>query len=155
MPTKKKVTKKKTPAKTISFTVQQNREKWLKALEGRKYKQGEGQLHNDDEDSFCCLGVLCDVMKKQVKGTWQGSHFVTPNEEEYALTPMDVRQLVRMTKHQHDDAITMNDFDDLTFKEIAAKFRKTWKMPKTAAKKAPVKKVAKKTVKKKTPTKKK
>lgn len=34
--------------------------KWVEALRSGKYKQGKGALHN--ADSFCCLGVLCEVM---------------------------------------------------------------------------------------------
>ena len=34
--------------------------KWVSALRSGKYKQGKCALHN--ADSFCCLGVLCEVM---------------------------------------------------------------------------------------------
>ena len=33
------------------------KDKWVKALRSRKYKQGEGMLYDKFEDSFCCLGV--------------------------------------------------------------------------------------------------
>lgn len=36
--------------------------KWVEALRSGDYRQGEGQLHNNDNDTFCCLGVLCVVM---------------------------------------------------------------------------------------------
>ena len=36
--------------------------KWIKALRSGKYKQGRRLLRTTD-DKFCCLGVLCDVMK--------------------------------------------------------------------------------------------
>ena len=32
---------------------------WVDALRSGKYSQGRGSLHY--EDSYCCLGVLCDV----------------------------------------------------------------------------------------------
>lgn len=35
---------------------------WLEALRSGKYKQGKGALHNKSDDSYCCLGVLCEVM---------------------------------------------------------------------------------------------
>jgi hypothetical protein len=35
---------------------------WVKALRSGKYKQAEGKLHDPDEDSYCCLGVLCKVV---------------------------------------------------------------------------------------------
>ena len=41
---------------------------WIKAL-GR-YKQGTNSLHPDAE-TFCCLGVLCDLYGKKHKVGWQ------------------------------------------------------------------------------------
>lgn len=37
------------------------KEKWVAALRSGKYKQVEGRLRSDTGDSYCCLGVLCDV----------------------------------------------------------------------------------------------
>lgn len=38
-------------------------EKWVKALRSGKYKQGTGYLRTsqDNSNSFCCLGVLCNI----------------------------------------------------------------------------------------------
>lgn len=36
------------------------KQKWLKALRGREYKQTKRALRT--LDGFCCLGVLCDVI---------------------------------------------------------------------------------------------
>lgn len=36
-------------------------EKWVKALRSGKYKQGQMELRNPVTDSYCCLGVLCEV----------------------------------------------------------------------------------------------
>ncbi len=35
---------------------------WLEALRSGEYKQAQGTLRR--EDSYCCLGVLCDVYRK-------------------------------------------------------------------------------------------
>lgn len=35
--------------------------KWVSALRSGKYKQGHGRLHLAKDNSFCCLGVLCEV----------------------------------------------------------------------------------------------
>ena len=40
-----------------------NLKKWIKALRSGKYKQTKDTLCNDKRNSFCCLGVLCDVLK--------------------------------------------------------------------------------------------
>lgn len=37
---------------------------WIEALESGKYEQGQGTLR--EEDSFCCLGVLCDLYHDEV-----------------------------------------------------------------------------------------
>lgn len=34
---------------------------WLAALRSGEYRQGKRVLHNVDENTFCCLGVLCDL----------------------------------------------------------------------------------------------
>lgn len=45
------------------------KKRWIKALRSGKYKQTKGVLHN--EDGFCCLGVLCDLVKKELKLEWK------------------------------------------------------------------------------------
>lgn len=37
---------------------------WVAALRSGEYKQGKYVLHNVDENTFCCLGVLCDLAVK-------------------------------------------------------------------------------------------
>ena len=34
---------------------------WVAALRSGKYSQHRGALHDENENSFCCLGVLCDI----------------------------------------------------------------------------------------------
>jgi hypothetical protein len=44
--------------------------KWLEALRSGDYKQGKDGLRKND-DTFCCLGVLCDVYRKETgDGLW-------------------------------------------------------------------------------------
>lgn len=38
------------------------KEKWVAALRSGEYKQGKNLLHNREDNTFCCLGVLCKVM---------------------------------------------------------------------------------------------
>lgn len=37
---------------------------WLAALRSGEYRQGKHVLHNVDENTYCCLGVLCDLAVK-------------------------------------------------------------------------------------------
>ena len=46
---------------------------WLEALRSGDYNQGKGQLLTN-EGNFCCLGVLCDVYRKEVGGKWYTDH---------------------------------------------------------------------------------
>lgn len=43
--------------------------RWVEALRSGKYQQGKGRLNG--EGKFCCLGVLCDVVKDEVGGSWR------------------------------------------------------------------------------------
>jgi hypothetical protein len=49
---------------------QEVKDKWLKALRSGKYKQGKFALKRAD-DTFCCLGVLCDLYHKEGNGYWE------------------------------------------------------------------------------------
>ena len=42
--------------------------KWVKALRSGEYSQGTGNLV-DEQDNFCCLGVLCNLAP-QSTGEW-------------------------------------------------------------------------------------
>ncbi len=50
---------------------------WLKALRSGKYDQGTGRLKSteidfggQENDYFCCLGVLCEIHRQEVAGEW-------------------------------------------------------------------------------------
>ena len=38
------------------------KDKWIEALRSDKYTQGKGYLHQVQDNSYCCLGVLCDIL---------------------------------------------------------------------------------------------
>lgn len=45
-------------------------QEWVDVLRSGKYKQGKGRLHVknfDGTDSYCCLGVLCELNKDDLK----------------------------------------------------------------------------------------
>jgi hypothetical protein len=54
-------------SKKVPWKFGPNQRKWLRALKSGKYTQGKGYLHindgKDEIDKFCCLGVLCSVLK--------------------------------------------------------------------------------------------
>lgn len=47
--------------------------KWVEALRSGKYPQGTGRMcakGPGKQKSFCCLGVLCDIVKDEIGGEW-------------------------------------------------------------------------------------
>lgn len=52
-------------------------ELWVEALRSGKYKQGTGNLYRHDSDSYCCLGVWCDVHYSEYKEHWKTCSFIT------------------------------------------------------------------------------
>lgn len=60
----------------------ENRKLWVEALRSDKYAQGKGKLRAGD--SFCCLGVLCDLAgeKWTPTETYEGPAFATSETDE-------------------------------------------------------------------------
>lgn len=52
---------------------------WLAALRSGEYEQGYGLLH-PTEDTYCCLGVLCDLHAKAGLGMWIGDTYGSQSE---------------------------------------------------------------------------
>jgi hypothetical protein len=57
------------------------KEKWLNDLKSGEYKKGKGLLRNEEANTFCCLGVLCDRYQKETGlGTWDSLDGFIDNE---------------------------------------------------------------------------
>jgi hypothetical protein len=63
-----------------------NAQKWVDALRSRKYQQARRTLRNGD--SFCCLGVACDISGI---GTWTESGYIINHYGSYRSLPNEVR----------------------------------------------------------------
>lgn len=69
--------------------------KWLDALRSGEYKQGKNVLHDEATDTFCCLGVLCDLAVKE--GVVTSEHYehvnrmVTSYDAEGAFTVLPIK----------------------------------------------------------------
>lgn len=84
--------------------------KWLKALRSGKISQTRFQLKRTDDagnNSYCCLGVLCEVMK----GKYVGRNGYPPEE---------IQKKAGLTDNSIVKLSEMNDAKGLTFKQIAA-----------------------------------
>jgi hypothetical protein len=61
--------------------------KWVSALRSGKYKQGAGQLR-DSDDQFCCLGVLCDLHRRETgRGRWRKGTYFCDDDCHYEVAP--------------------------------------------------------------------
>ena len=69
-----------------------NLQKWIAALRSGEYKQGRSYLRDGAE--YCCLGVLCDVYRKETgKGEWE-PRFNNPKETYVFVVDGDTSYLV-------------------------------------------------------------
>lgn len=97
------------------------------ALESGEYQQCIGTLKDGNE--FCCLGVACDVFKKETgKGKWNDTFFMVDSEASQICLVTEVRSWLGLKSdegfYQTDKGLTThNDDDGWTFEEIAKLFR--------------------------------
>jgi hypothetical protein len=66
------------------------KERWIDALISGEYEQTEDVLK--DDVGFCCLGVLCDIVKDEVGGRWEEQEdgivkFILPFETAFSVLP--------------------------------------------------------------------
>ena len=96
---------------------------WVAALRSGEYLQGKGALRATcpEQDKFCCLGVLCDV----VGGTWIGGspyykRFQQTGGGEPAklLLPLELQTDLGISSADQDKLAKMND-SGVLFSEIA------------------------------------
>lgn len=52
-------------------------ERWTAALRSGEYKQGQNQLRDPLNKTFCCFGVLCDLAAQDGFGRWEHGVFKT------------------------------------------------------------------------------
>ena len=91
---------------------------WVAALRSGKYEQGREQLRCNDK--FCCLGVLCDLVKDDIGAAWEADYFVFDDRRIGALLPSKVRIHVGLLNSTITNALMgMNDSDGASFKDIA------------------------------------
>lgn len=103
--------------------------KWLEALRSGEYEQGRGCLHREDNNSFCCLGVLCAIAEREgvVTSTLQDNGTYAYGENSTGTPPPAVVEWAGMDHEnpvveigKHDTVLAMhNDFHGATFEQIA------------------------------------
>jgi len=95
--------------------------KWLEALRSGKYDQTSGHLR--DGNSFCCLGVLCNIFNEagwdRSEGPYEWSFGEGPDERrEVGVLPSNFRNTYGIDSGTETRLIEMND-DGVPFSRIA------------------------------------
>lgn len=79
------------------------KEAWLNALRSGEYEQGEGALHKIEEDgpdTFCCLGVLCELafkagaVERFETDTYAGANYAYGYDTRYPSDAMPPQEVV-------------------------------------------------------------
>lgn len=79
---------------------------WVAALRSGDYVQGRGVLR-DNEDRFCCLGVLCDLAERDgavrlLGGLDHMSYGVDAEDSDAFILPESVREWSGLSGHHGD-----------------------------------------------------
>ncbi len=93
---------------------------WIEALRSNKYKQGKYYLKNTDqeEDRYCCIGVLCDILFKNNLIDIDENLFHKPYPSKKIYEFLKIEDVEEITKFQEKFS-QMNDYGNRTFEEIS------------------------------------
>jgi len=122
---------------------------WVKALRSGEYKQGQMTLYDAQEQSYCCLGVLCRLHEQTTNagkfigyGTGPDTHpcasYVTEDDEgntyeQTAVTPYPVMLWSGLLTSNgelpacdFEDCLTSRNDNGASFTEIADVIEANW-----------------------------
>lgn len=101
------------------------KKKWLTALRSGKFRKGTGTLkrHYQTQPAHCCLGVLCEVIKKDFA---HAGEVLEPNAESTLRTKFSMAGMLnprlmeytKITQEQQRTLATKND-NGWSFEKIA------------------------------------
>ncbi len=106
---------------------------WVTALRSGQYRQGTGQLRQDDK--FCCLGVLCNLhaqahpgiaAAQKTTGLYMGQLYLLPKEVvKWAGMKSDIGNYTVPNGDYHTLAID-NDHFGKSFNDLASVIEHNW-----------------------------
>ena len=121
-------------------------ERWVQALRSGQYQQGREDLR-PDTNSYCCLGVLCDLYRvEQGKGEWAaistGQDRMAfevhdcdgqATESESAVLPEAVKDWAGMSSFEGriaftSDALSALNDEGMQFPQLADLIEKKWEV---------------------------
>lgn len=93
------------------------KERWLAALRSGDYKQGTDRLRI--ENTFCCLGVLCDLYAQETKTDWIVDEIGNYEFlEGWGALPLDVQDWAQLPQIMGRYISSLND-EGKRFEELA------------------------------------
>ena len=97
----------------------ENAKRWVEALRSGKFEQGQHALRK--EDSFCCLGVACEISGI---GTWSGDLYSVGGRSEANYLPKAVQSWLGLASRTGegvncDGYITLTELNDNAGKSFA------------------------------------
>jgi hypothetical protein len=125
-------------AEIVQRTRKEAFEIWIKALRSGKYKQGSGALRETHYSKYgkthsyvyCCLGVLCDLAKKDGGPNWDYNYNDSTYMGDTGRLSDEMQQFMGISPKVQDKLISLNDDKNASFKEIAMYLEKNV-MPKS------------------------
>lgn len=109
-------------------------ELWAQALESGEYTQGRHRLRGGD--TYCCLGVACDVYRKETgNGVWMDNEyipghyrFVASTQSSLSVLPAEVSTYLGLSEADADPfisgaALSAHNDNMATFAQIAKMIR--------------------------------
>jgi hypothetical protein len=91
---------------------------WVRALRSDEYEQGRSGLHDPAANTFCCLGVLCDLHAKKTGREWGCHGSMGVYVDTCCLPPDVVREWSGLSDAQAKSLAGFND-RGFTFKQLA------------------------------------
>ncbi len=91
---------------------------WVEALRSGDFKQTKRRLYNTKNNAYCCLGVACKVLGREI--TPEDDDKMPKRDSSYEWLT-DVLKVDRDFRYELSEA---NDEEGLTFAEIADKIEK-------------------------------
>lgn len=92
------------------------KDKWVKALRSGRYKQGHGKLYLPWENSYCCLGVLCKVLRKPIE---EGATDISDDISTELAKELGLSRRVKNYIDVESRLVALNDEEGKDFYEIA------------------------------------
>ena len=98
---------------------------WVDELKSGRYRQGQGSLKRNDDDTgrikHCCLGVLCEIYQRTVNTPFKfkksGDLGLWSFGDEDGTPPKAVMRWAGLSEMDIDELIAMNDGENVDNKQ--------------------------------------